>query len=104
MIYLLGIVVAMTLGLVLRHRFFKNKEQTALLMELPPYHRPHWRTVCSHTWERIASFLQNALSLILVTSLVLWLLMAIPTGAQAWRAGLPLGQDGHIAFAHTSVD
>ncbi len=79
--YVLGIVTAVILGLILRKTLFKDKEQTALLMELPPYHRPNWRTVWSHTWERTRSFIQNAWSLILITSVVLWLLMAIPVGA-----------------------
>lgn len=90
--YLLGIVVAILLGLVLRKTLFAHKEQTALLMELPAYHLPHWRTVWAHTWERTRSFLENAWSLILVTSLVLWLLMAVPV------------TPGRGAFGHTAVD
>ncbi|MEZ4728572.1 MAG: ferrous iron transport protein B [Caldilineaceae bacterium] len=90
--YLLGIAVAILLGLVLRKTLFNHNEQSALLMELPAYHRPHWGVVWAHTWERTRSFLENAWSLILVMSLILWLLMAIPVGA---RAG---------AFAQTNVD
>ncbi|MBP6471192.1 MAG: ferrous iron transport protein B [Chloroflexi bacterium] len=90
--YVLGIVTAVLLGLILRKTLFKDKEQTALLMELPPYRRPNWRTIWLHTWERTRSFIQNAWSLILITSVVLWLLMAIPVGA-----------DGG-SFANTDVD
>ena len=90
--YVLGIVTAVLLGLVLRKTLFKDKEQTALLMELPPYRRPNWRTIWSHTWERTRSFIQNAWSLILITSVILWLLMAIPVGAEGG------------SFADTDVD
>jgi len=90
--YLLGIVTAMVLGVVLRKTVFKDKEQTALLMELPPYHRPNLRTVWSHTWERTGAFIKNAWSLILLASVVLWFLMAIPVGAEAGT------------FADTDVD
>ncbi|MGB4872032.1 MAG: ferrous iron transporter B, partial [Candidatus Promineifilaceae bacterium] len=90
--YVLGIITAVLLGLLLRKTLFKDKEQTALLMELPPYRRPNWRTIWSHTWERTRSFIQNAWSLILITSVILWLLMAIPVGAEGG------------SFADTDVD
>jgi ferrous iron transport protein B len=85
--YLLGIVTAMILGYVLRKTVFRDKEQTALLMELPPYHRPNLRTVWSHTWERTGSFIKHAWSLILITSIVLWFLVAIPVGADSGTFG-----------------
>ena len=90
--YLLGIVTAIVLGLVLRKIVFKDKEQTALLMELPPYHRPNLRSVWSHTWERTGACIKNAWSLILITSVILWFLIAIPVGADAGT------------FADTKVD
>jgi ferrous iron transport protein B len=90
--YLLGIVTAIILGLVLRKTVFKDKEQTALLMELPPYHRPSLRSVWSQTWERTGSFIKNAWSLILIASVVLWFLISIPAGADSGT------------FADTDVD
>lgn len=90
--YVLGIGIAILLGLLLRKTLFTDKEQTALLMELPAYHLPHWRTVWNHTWERTYAFLENAWSIILVTSLILWLLMAVPVST------------GRGAFGHTAVD
>ncbi|MFN8445435.1 MAG: ferrous iron transport protein B [Caldilineaceae bacterium] len=85
--YLLGIVVAVLMGMVLRRTIFNHNEHTALLIELPTYHRPNWRIVWAHTWERTYSFLENAWSVILISSLVLWLLMAVPIGAQAGNFG-----------------
>jgi ferrous iron transport protein B len=90
--YLLGIVTAILLGLVLRKTVFKDKEQTALLMELPPYHLPSVRSVWSQTWERTSSFIKNAWSLILITSVILWFLISIPVGADSGT------------FADTDVD
>jgi ferrous iron transport protein B len=90
--YLLGIVTAIILGLILRKTVFKDKEQTALLMELPPYHRPSLRSVWSQTWERTGSFIKNAWSLILIASVVLWFLISIPVGADSGT------------FADTDVD
>ncbi|MCP5100516.1 MAG: ferrous iron transport protein B [Chloroflexi bacterium] len=90
--YLLGILTAVVIGLILRKTLFKDKEQTALLMELPPYRRPNWKTIWTHTWERTSSFIKSAWTIILVTSVILWLLMAIPVGTDAGT------------FADTAVD
>jgi ferrous iron transport protein B len=90
--YLLGILTAVALGLILRKTVFRDKEQTALLMELPPYRRPHWKTIWAHTWERTGSFLKSAWTIIMATSIILWLLMAIPIGSDAG------------SFANTAVE
>ncbi len=81
--YLLGILTAIAVGLILRKTLFKDKEQAALLMELPPYRLPNWKTVWVHAWERISSFVKSAWTLILATSIVLWLLMSIPASSDA---------------------
>ncbi len=90
--YMLGILTAIALGMILRRTLFKDKENTALLMELPPYHRPNLRTIWSHTWERTWSFIQGAWTIILAVSVALWFLMAIPAGAEGG------------SFADTDVD
>lgn len=86
-LYLLGVLVAILLGFVLRKSLFDNKEQTPLLMELPPYRFPDLKSVGQQTWNRMSGFLKNAASLILAASMVLWLLMAIPAGSSAGRFG-----------------
>jgi ferrous iron transport protein B len=91
-LYLLGILTAIALGYVLRHTLFHGHETGALLMELPPYRRPAARAIWAHTWERTWAFIQNAWSLILVASVVLWLLMALPAGR------------GDGRFAATAID
>ncbi|MCP4428692.1 MAG: ferrous iron transport protein B [Chloroflexi bacterium] len=82
-LYLLGIVTAVLLGLVLKNTLFKGKEQTALIMEMPDYRLPSWRGIWSHVWERTGSFIEGAWTVILITSIVLWFLMAIPARADS---------------------
>ncbi|KAA3662700.1 MAG: ferrous iron transport protein B, partial [Chloroflexi bacterium] len=90
-IYLLGIVTAMTLGLILKRTLFKTEEQSALVMELPPYRMPTLKNIWYHMWQRIKSFLEDAWTIIMATSLVVWLLAAIPMG-------------GNGRFADTTID
>ncbi len=76
--YLLGIVTAILVGMALKNTLFKSKEQSAFVMELPPYRLPTLRSIWFHTWERTSSFVKKAWTIIMATSIVLWVLMAIP--------------------------
>lgn len=77
-LYLLGILTAIVLGLVLRRTIFQTDETTAFIMELPPYRLPTPKSVWFHMWQRTKAFLQNAWSLILGVSVIIWLLSATP--------------------------
>lgn len=91
-LYLLGIVTAILLGLILRRTVFQTDETTAFVMELPPYRLPTVKSIWFHMWQRTREFLENAWTLILAVSIVIWLLMSIPVGASNGR------------FADTPVD
>ncbi len=77
-LYLLGIVTAVLLGILLKHTLFHGQEQSGLVMELPPYRLPSLRGLWFHTWARVRAFLRHAATLILLASLVIWFLKAIP--------------------------
>jgi ferrous iron transport protein B len=76
--YLLGIVVALLLGFILNRTVFRSETTTPLLMELPPYRLPTLRAVWLQMWRRTSAFIRDAGTIILGTSLVVWLLMAVP--------------------------
>lgn len=85
--YLLGVVTAILVGITLKNTLFKSKEQSAFVMELPPYRLPTLRSIWFHTWERTNSFVKKAWTIIMATSIILWLLMAIPVrGAGGFAA------------------
>jgi ferrous iron transport protein B len=79
-LYLLGIVTAIVLGIALKNTLFKDKEKSAFVMELPPYRIPTLRGIWFHMWERTSAFVRKAWTIIMVTSIILWVLMAIPIG------------------------
>ncbi|MEN8040109.1 MAG: ferrous iron transport protein B [Actinomycetota bacterium] len=79
--YLLGIAVALVLGLILRKTALPVTGYAPTIMEMPPYRMPTVRTIWFHTWVRTKSFLEEAGTIIFVTMLVVWLLMAIPASS-----------------------
>jgi ferrous iron transport protein B len=78
--YLLGIAVALLTGWALKRTIYRNKPPQPFVMELPPYRTPRPLDVWRQTWERTSSFVRKAGTIILATSMVIWLLMALPVG------------------------
>lgn len=76
--YLLGIVVAILIGLLLNRTLLRTNEPSHFIMELPPYRLPIARNIWRQMWERTAAFIRNAWTIILTVSVVLWILLAIP--------------------------
>lgn len=76
-LYLLGIGVAVLVGLFLKNRLFK--EQTIpFLIEFPPYRRPTFRVGLSHVWGRVKVYLRKISGVILLASVALWLGSVFP--------------------------
>ncbi|MDP6374980.1 MAG: ferrous iron transport protein B [Pseudomonadales bacterium] len=58
-LYLIGIAVAVLSALVTR-RFLIASEPGVFLMELPSYHRPTFRGLVTHAWQRLRGFVERA--------------------------------------------
>jgi len=98
--YLLGILIAIVVGLLLNQTLFKGAEQSHFIMELPPYRLPTLRNIWRQMWERTSSFIRNAWTLILAVSVALWFLLAIPArGAENSFAAVPVGDSVFGAVA-----
>jgi ferrous iron transport protein B len=97
--YMLGIVTAILLGVVFKHTLFKGKEQIPFILELPPYRLPTLKGIWTQMWERTASFVRKAWTIIMGTSIVVWILIAIPVGGQGGFADTDIDQS---AFATVS--
>ncbi|MBW7885808.1 MAG: ferrous iron transport protein B, partial [Caldilineaceae bacterium] len=88
--YLLGIAVALVTGIALRITVDGNTPPRPFVMELPPYRAPHLRDVWRQTWERTSGFVRKAGTVILASTFVIWLLLAIPLpGAGQFHAVPP---------------
>lgn len=75
----LSLVVLAISGVVINKVAFGG-ERAAFIMELPLYHVPNWRTIGLLVWQRSLAFFKRAGTVILVVSVVLWGLSALPTG------------------------
>jgi ferrous iron transport protein B len=58
-IYLVGIVLGILTGLLLKKTLFKG-EPVPFVMELPPYHSPRMRHILYHSWNRLKVFMFRA--------------------------------------------
>ena len=75
---ILSLLVVMVFHLaftsVLMRKFIVPGEAVGLIMELPPYHKPNWKTVFSHVWVQAKAFVKRAVTLITLLSLIVWVL------------------------------
>ena len=83
-LYLLGILVAVLTGLIMRYTLLQG-EPTPFLMELPTYHLPTLRGIYIKTWDRLKTFIFNAGKLIVPMVLVLNILNSLGTDGSFGR-------------------
>ncbi len=76
--YILGIIVALITGFVMKNTIYQSQPPAPFVMELPPYRIPRPKDVWQQMWERTHGFLVKSGTVILGVSIALWLLMAIP--------------------------
>lgn len=77
-LYLFGILVAVSTGLIMRHTLLQG-EPSPFLMELPTYHLPTLRGIYIKTWDRLKTFIFNAGKLIVPMVLILNILNSLGT-------------------------
>jgi len=117
LLYLIGILVAVLTGLILKHTLLRG-EVTPFVMELPPYRLPTLRGILAHVGEKTGSYLRKAGTVILAASVLIWAVTTFPLAPEgatpdealaysaAGRAGKavepllsPLGFDWKIGVA-----
>ncbi|MDF2677271.1 MAG: feoB [Bacillota bacterium] len=74
-LYVLGILVAILSGLLLKSTVFKG-DSVPFIMELPAYRIPSRRSIALHMWEKAKDFTQRAFTVIFMASLVIWFLQS----------------------------
>ncbi|NDJ56002.1 Fe(2+) transporter permease subunit FeoB [Enterobacteriaceae bacterium 4M9] len=67
-LYLLGIVMAILTGLMLKHTLMRG-EASPFVMELPVYHVPHLKSLLLQTWQRLKGFVLRAGKVIVIVSI-----------------------------------
>lgn len=74
-IYVLGMIVAVISGLLLKNTLFKGNP-VPFVMELPAYRIPNTKSVVLHMWDKAKDFVRKAFTIIFVASMVIWFLQS----------------------------
>lgn len=71
--YMLGLIAAILFAWVLK-KVFSNQAESYLMLEMPDYKWPDFRSVLWYTWTKVRSFIVEAGKIILIISIALWFL------------------------------
>ncbi|WP_312047705.1 nucleoside recognition domain-containing protein [Anaerotignum sp.] len=58
----------------------QQEGEAGLIMELPPYHKPNWKTIFTYVWSRIKGIASKSFSVIMLVAIAIWLLSYTSTG------------------------
>jgi ferrous iron transport protein B len=80
-LYILGIVVAGVVAFILSRFVFKST-YIEFILELPPYRLPNIKYILKYAWLKTKTFIYEAGTFILATSIVIWFLLHFPFGVK----------------------
>ncbi len=75
LLYVMGMVVAVILGLLFKETLFKGNP-VPFVMELPAYRLPSAKSVTLHMWDKAKDFLVRAFTIIFLATIVIWVLQS----------------------------
>ena len=75
--YFLGIVAVVISGLILKKTKPFTGDPSPFIMELPAYHMPTLKNILRSMWERGWSFIKKAGTIILLSTIVIWIVSHI---------------------------
>ncbi|MEU6556455.1 ferrous iron transporter B [Streptomyces sp. NPDC046915] len=103
-LYLLGAVSAMAAAWVIKKVTDRNGTPMPFFMEMPPYRLPAPRAVLLTMWSSARAFLRKCSTVIVATSLALWLALNLPlhSPAQLQAAGVDTGDS--VAVSAYTID
>lgn len=94
-LYILGMIVAIIVAKVLKSSVFAE-DSAPFIMELPPYRIPTLKSAVIHMWERGYLFIKKAGTIILGTSVLVWILANLPPGVEYGSIDSLVGIFGNI--------
>jgi ferrous iron transport protein B len=76
LIYVLGMIMVIISGLLLKSTVFKGNP-IPFLLELPAYRMPSFENVLLHMWHKARDFLQRAFTIIFISAVIIWFLQTL---------------------------
>ena len=95
LLYILGMIVAILVAKALKSTVF-SEESSPFIMELPPYRLPTLKSALLHMWERGSLFIKKAGTIILGTSILVWILSNLPPGVEEGSIESIIGMVGNV--------
>lgn len=80
-LYILGIIVAIISGLLLKNTVLKG-DDSSYIMEIAPYRAPVFRNVALSLWDKAKGYVQRAGTLLLAASIIIWFLQSFDSSMQ----------------------
>jgi ferrous iron transport protein B len=74
--YLLGIIVVVITGFILKKTKFFKGERSSFVLELPEYRMPSIKNTIYSVWDRVKAFIIKAGTIIFIASVVIWFLQS----------------------------
>jgi ferrous iron transport protein B len=97
--YLGSVLLVLGGGLLLRRTAFRDVYAGPLMLVLPPYQRPHLRTLSISVRMRVGSFVVRAGKIIVITMVIVWALMAVPVTGQHSVGHVPVADSLYYSVA-----
>ena len=98
-LYLAGALSAMAVAAVFKKFTSRGGPVLPFYMEMPPYQVPRWRNVGAEVWTAASAFLRKVTSIIMATTVVLWVLLNLPMRGEAEMAaaGVDTGDEAAVS-------
>lgn len=103
-LYVLGAVSAMTAAWVIQKLTGRREAALPFYMEIPPYRLPSVRSVAMSVWESCRAFLRKVTTIILATTIILWLLLNLPVRGEAEMAAAGVDTADPVAVSTYTLD
>ncbi len=100
-LYFAGILAGLVASLVLGQTVKQTGQRRPLVLEMPPYRRPHARVVARVAWRAGTRFVKDVGSVILIAAIVLWALLTVPGPGDSHSA--PPGASPRVVAMHGSL-
>ncbi|MEU3249790.1 ferrous iron transporter B [Streptomyces sp. NPDC006997] len=103
-LYLLGAVSALLAAWVFKRLGDRRGQPVPFYMEMPPYRLPAPRAVLVAVWSSARAFLRKCSTVIVTTTIVLWLLLNLPLHSAAQLHAAGVDPDDAVAVSAYTVD
>ena len=103
-LYLLGAVSAMLAAWSFKKLGDRHGQPVQFFMELPPYRLPAPGAVLAAMWSSAHAFLRKCSTVIVATSVVLWLLLNLPLHGDAQQRAAGVDTTDSVAVSAYTVD